>query len=128
MRGRIQSRIPEGETLSREHLSNERTLLGWVRIGVNAIGIGILADVVAQVIGIMYGPFAGLDNFSLLGLGMVVLGGALELAALAQFALYRRSIARGLFTSVPWVYSILALSTVLLATAYAVYMVIMVIG
>lgn len=116
--------IPEGETLSREHLANERTLLSWMRTGINAISVGILLYVVVGVLGDLSGKNSRSDEFALLGIGLVVFGAFVELAATARFIQYRCSISRGSFTSPALVYLLIVLGLVIVGVAYIGYVVI----
>lgn len=129
----MRSEIPEDETLARENMANERTLLSWIRTGVNAIGIGILLYSAVLVLDVLAGgrsgevsrlpPFAP-DEFSLLGIGLIVLGILLQLAAIARFLRFRSSMSRGVFTSSALVLLLLVLAIVLLGVAFIVYEVI----
>lgn len=119
--------IPEDETLSREYLANERTLLAWVRTGINAIGAGILLYTVAGTIGALGGVFFGamkmpnLDGLALFGIVLTVFGVFVELIAGARFFQYRKSIRRGYFTSSAPVYILLAFGLTFLGVAFIVY-------
>ncbi len=124
---------PENATEIREHLANERTLLSWMRTGVNAISVGILLYVVVGVLdslpeGSLLGDFSGKnsrsDEFALFGIGLVVFGAFVELAATARFIQYRRSISRGSFTSPTLVYLHMVLGLVLVGVAYIGYVVV----
>lgn len=128
----MESRIPEGETLSREYLANERTLLSWIRTGVNAISVGILLDTVVRALGVFsqgssfrnlsaLGP--GHEKFAVFGIGMVVFGALVEVVAVARFVQYKRSIRRAEFTSSSLVYLLVALGLSILGAAYIVYVV-----
>lgn len=129
----MESRIPEGETLSREYLANERTLLSWIRTGVNAISVGILLDtVVRAALGVFSqdSPFgnppalgSGHEAFAVFGIGMVVFGALLEVVAIARFVQYKRSIRQAEFTSSSLVYLLVALGLSILGVAYIVYVV-----
>lgn len=128
----MQSKIPEGETLSREYLVNERTLLSWIRTGINAIGVGILLDTVARALSVLspgaFGDWPVADSrqeeSALFGLILVVFGGLIELAAVVRFVQYSYSIGRGQFTPAWLVYLLVALSLALLGVAYIIYAVV----
>jgi len=120
----VESRIPEGETLSREYLANERTLLSWVRTGVNAIGVGILLDTVVRALSVFSHGLSsrnllvldsGQEKFAVFGIGMVVF---------ARFVQYKRSIRRAEFTPSSAVYLLVALSLSIFGVAYIVYVVV----
>ena len=117
--------IPEEETLWREQLANERTLLSWVRTGVHMIGAGILLHVVAGPLGLLRGNSASNPaDFSLFGLSLVLFGALVELAAAVRFVRYRSAIARGEFTSSAPVYLLVAFGLVFLGIAFIGYAVI----
>lgn len=128
----MESRIPEGETLSREYLANERTLLSWIRTGVNAISVGILLDTVVRALGVFSQDSSfrnlpalgsGPEKFAVFGIGMVVFGALVEVVAVARFVQYKRSIRRAEFTSSSLVYLLVALGLSILGVAYIVYVV-----
>jgi putative membrane protein len=114
-------RIPESESLAREYLANERTLLSWVRTGVGAIGVGILLDSVGRALGTLSGAPPGLGLFAI---AVVVLGVCINLIATARFIQYRIYIRRGIFTSSVRVYLLVVLGLILLSVAYAVFVVV----
>jgi inner membrane protein YidH len=126
----MEGKIPESETLSREHLANERTLLSWVRTGLSAINVGILLYVAGRVLGVLYeGSLSRSlptlasrqEEFAFLGAGMVVFGVFVQLAAVARFFQYKASISRGTFTSSAPVYLLIILGLILLSVAYIIY-------
>jgi putative membrane protein len=114
-------RIPESESLAREYLANERTLLSWVRTGVGAIGVGILLDSVGRALGTLSGAPPGLGLFAI---AVVVLGVCINLIATARFMQYRIYIRRGVFTSSVLVYLLVVFGLLLLSVAYAIYVVV----
>ncbi len=126
----MKSEIPEGETLSREYLANERTLLSWVRTGLNAIGVGVLLHAVARVLpelsaGPPSGKLPGVGSFgqelAFGGVAMVVLGVLIELAAVARFLHYKHEISRGKLTTLSLLYPLVALGLAMLTVAYIIY-------
>ncbi len=129
----MESRIPEGETLSREYLANERTLPSWIRIGVNAISVGILLDTVVRALSVFFHGSSsknlpalgsGQEKFAVFGIGMVVFGALVEVVAVARFVQYKRSIRQAEFTPSSLVYLLVALSLSILDVAYIVYVVV----
>lgn len=128
-RTHVESEIPRGETLSRELLANERTLLSWVRTGINAIGLGILLDVTGRTLSVMTRgdsrypvPVGAMeDQLSQLGVVLVVFGSVIMLVAVARFLHYGSLISRGEHTSSYLVYLLLVLGVLLLGVAYSVY-------
>jgi inner membrane protein YidH len=123
----VEGKIPESETLSREHLANERTLLSWMRTGINAISVGILLGFAARLFSegatssnlLVLGSRK--EELSLLGIGMIVFGAFLELVAVARFVHYKHSIEQGTFTSSALVYLFIVFSLILLGVAYIIY-------
>lgn len=122
--------MPEGETLSREYLANERTLLSWIRTGINAISVGILLDTVVRVLTPFpdVSSFRGLsdaqlseESFTTFGLAMVVFGALVEVVAVARFVQYKRSIHRGGFTPSSLVYLLVAMGLAIFGVAYIIY-------
>lgn len=110
--------IPEGESLWREHLANERTTLSWVRTGVNMIGVGVLLGVLSGLSGPLPLQITQEGEFLLLGVGLTVAGGVIEVAALVKFVSYGAEIERGEFTSSAPLYLLISLGLVLLGVAF----------
>jgi putative membrane protein len=117
----VRGTVPEGETLSREHLANERTLLSWIRTGINFIGIGILLHAASGALGALSDDHRA-DEFALFG--MVIFGACLEVVTAARFVRYRTSIDRGVFTSSAFAYLLFVLGLVILGVALIGYAVI----
>ncbi|MGI8649842.1 MAG: YidH family protein [Rubrobacter sp.] len=107
--------MPENETLAREHLANERTLLSWLRTGMNAIGIGILLYT-------LVGLTSGAGEFRAIGLALVGFGAVVQATAAARFFQFRVALRRGVPTSSQNVYLLLTFGFVLLAVAYVAYL------
>ena len=124
----MRRRIPEGETLAREHLANERTLLSWIRTGINAIGAGILLYAVAGALdALLQGVLPEVlehGQLTLLSVGVVIFGALVELAAVARYIQYRISIRRGYLTSPTPIYLLVTLSLVFIGVAYILYVVV----
>ncbi|WP_119066480.1 DUF202 domain-containing protein [Rubrobacter indicoceani] len=111
----MERRVPDGETLAREHLAGERTVLSWVRIGMNAVGVGIVLYALAGLV------FGHIGEFRVFALALVVFGGGVQVVALARFVAFTRGLRRGVLTSSANVYLLLVFGFVLLAAAYAVF-------
>lgn len=112
----MRSEIPEGETLSREYLANERTLLSWVRTGLNAISVGVLLHTVARIL-----PGLPADELAFGGVALVVFGAFIELMAAARFLQYGYSISRGKFTPSSLLYPLVTLGLAMLVVGYIIY-------
>ena len=108
--------IPEGESLWREHLANERTTLSWIRTGLNMIGVGILLGIISRATHNLPGTREG--EFLLLGLGLVAFGVIIEAGALLRFLRYEAEIERGGPISSARLYLIVSLGLVLLSVAF----------
>ncbi|MBV9453397.1 MAG: DUF202 domain-containing protein [Rubrobacter sp.] len=125
--------MSESETLAREHLANERTLLSWVRSGISALQIGILLYFAGRTLAYLNEgsspkslPMLGStqEELAVLGVGVVALGALLEIAAVIRFFHYKASISKGSFTSAVSVYLLGAFGLVLLSVAYIIYVVV----
>ena len=110
--------IPEGESLWREHLANERTTLSWVRTGINLIGVGILLGILSRATEGIPVPGTREDEFLLLGLGLTALGILIEAGALLRFVRYEAELERGGSISSARLYLIVSLGLVLLGVAF----------
>jgi putative membrane protein len=73
------------EAAVRDHLANERTLLAWQRTALGMIGVGFLVDRFA-----LDGGRSTLG--SLLGLGLVALGGIMSIVGAYRFVRTEREI------------------------------------
>jgi putative membrane protein len=99
------------EASVRDHLANERTFLAWVRTAVTFIGLGFAVDqLVAPALG-----------GELLGLGLIVIGGALMVPALIGFRRTSRAIERGDYAPAVVTNTLLAAVVLLGAVALATY-------
>lgn len=124
----MRNELPEGETLSREFLANERTLLSWVRTGISSISLGILLGFAARTLEALSGSVPASESqrtgLATLAIAMVVFGVLLELLATGRFIYYRRSIRRGIFSSPGPIYLTIVLSLLALGVAFAIYVVV----
>jgi putative membrane protein len=110
--------IPEGESLWREHLANERTTLSWVRTGFNMIGVGILLGILSGTAKQVPLLSTREGEFLLLGLALTVLGVFVEIGALMRFVRYQADLERGGPISSARLYLIVSLGLVLLGAAF----------
>jgi putative membrane protein len=124
----MRNEVPEGETLSREFLANERTLLSWLRTGIGAISLGILLGFAARTLEVLSGNLPGSGSRSTglttLAIVMVIFGSLLELLAMGRFIYYRRSIRQGVFSSPGLIYLTILISLLALGVAFAIYVVV----
>ena len=110
--------IPEGESLWREHLANERTTLSWVRTGANMIGVGILLGVLSRnAEGIPALSTSEVELF-LLSLALTAIGAAVEVGALLRFLHYGRELERGGSISSARLYVVVSTGLALLGVAF----------
>jgi putative membrane protein len=110
--------IPEGESLWREHLANERTTLSWIRTGINMIGVGILLGIISRAADDLPLLSSREGEFLLLGLGLTALGILIEAGALLRFIRYDAELERGGSISSARLYLIVSLGLVLLGVAF----------
>lgn len=125
----MRNEVPEGETLSREFLANERTLLSWLRTGIGAISLGILLGFAARTLEVLSGNLPGSESQQRPGLAalavvMVIFGALLKILAMGRFICYRRSISRGILSSPSLVYLTIVLSLLALGVAFVIYVVV----
>lgn len=108
------------QTVVREHLANERTLLSWVRTGVALISIGLVverAGALAQA-----APKAGSTSASeLFGLALALLGALTLVIGTLQFLRNRRRISEGVFVPAATAYLIVVAGSLAFAGAFVVY-------
>jgi putative membrane protein len=100
----------------RDHLANERTLLAWVRTALTVIGLGFLIDRLAVETG-----SAGLA--SLVGIGMVVLGGVVAVAGGYSYNAARREMESGTYRPQAGLHLAIVFAVVLGAVVTAAYLV-----
>jgi inner membrane protein YidH len=104
-------RDARSEASVRDHLANERTFLAWVRTAVTFIGLGFAVDQ-------LLAPEVGGE---LLGLGLIVVGGALMAPALMGFRRTARAIDRGDYAPAVVTNTVLAAVVLLGAIGLAAY-------
>lgn len=108
------------QTVVREHLANERTLLSWVRTGVALISIGLVverAGALAQT-----APKVGSTSASeLFGLALALLGALTLVIGTTQFLRSRRRISEGTFVPAAAAYLVIVAGALALAGAFVFY-------
>lgn len=119
----MRRRIPESETLAREYLANERTLLSWIRTGTSAIALGILLDTVARTLNALeiLPPDLRQDRLTIYSVALVVFGALVNVATTARFIQYRAFIRQGILTSSALLILLVVFGLVILSVAYVVY-------
>ncbi len=103
------------ESLVRDHLANERTLLAWIRTALTVVGLGFVVDRFAVGEGAERGG-------PLLGTGLVVLGAVMTVVAAYRFRRADRAIASGAYEASVWPLLVLAAVVVLGALAVMAYL------
>jgi putative membrane protein len=73
------------ESATRDHLANQRTFLAWVRTAVTFVGLGFAVDRL-----LLEDPLG-----AVLGIGMMLVGGAMMVPALASYRRVERAIETG---------------------------------
>ena len=102
------------QTLVREHLANERTLLSSVRTGVSLISFGLVVERLGAQVG--SGGLSGAFGISLAVLGCLAL-----LMGTAQFLRSRRGIRTGNFVSAAAAYMVVVAGSLALAGTFMIY-------
>ncbi len=129
----MKGEIPEGETLAREYLANERTLLSWIRTGINSISVGILVYLGGRILGLLYGGTSQESvllfgskqaELGFIGVSLVAFGAFVELVAVVRFIQYKASVNRGTFTTSALLYLLATFGMVFLGVAYIIYIVV----
>lgn len=105
---------PDPQTLVREHLANERTLLSWVRTGVSLISFGLVIERLGAQVG-----SAGTSGA--FGLALAILGCLTLVMGTAQFLRSRRGIETGNFVSTAAAYMVVVAGSLALAGTFMVY-------
>lgn len=102
----------------RDHLANERTLLAWQRTAIALVGLGFLVDRFA-----FDGSSGEALIGSLLGLAMIVAGGATALVGVQRFAKVEREIDTDSYQPSIGVHIVFAAGIVVGAAALVLYLV-----
>lgn len=107
-----------------DYLANERTFLAWVRTAVAIIALGFVVVKFGLLTRELSGTLhTGTNRLSApIGVLLVVLGGALVLAALAQQRSAERDIAAGAYRPQRFLTTALAIGVTLAAALLAVYL------
>ena len=119
----MRRRIPPSETLAREYLANERTLLAWVRTGTSSVALGILLDTVARTLNTLeiLPPELQQKRLVVFSLALVLFGAVVNVLTTARFLQFRSNIRRGVLTSSAGLSLLVVFGLVFLSVAYVVY-------
>jgi putative membrane protein len=110
------SSVPDARI--RDHLANERTVLAWQRTALTILGLGFVVDRFALV-----GAGSAAAG-SWLGLGLVLLGGAVSLAGAYRYVQTERDIDAGIYRSPVTVHLVLSAAIAIGAIALVVFLVV----
>jgi putative membrane protein len=106
--------VPESRV--RDHLANERTLLAWQRTALTIVGLGFLVDRFAL------GGAGSAAVGSWVGLGLVLLGGAVSGIGAYRYVRTEREIDSGLYRSSIVVHLALTAAIAIGALALAIFL------
>ena len=109
-------RGPIPESRIRDHLANERTLLAWQRTALTILGLGFVVDRFAL------GGAGSATVGSWVGLGLVLLGGAVSGVGAYRYVKTEREIDSGIYRSSIAVHLVLTGAIVIGALALAVFL------
>ena len=104
----------DDETVVREHLANERTLLSWVRTGVGLISLGL----VVERLGAQVSDAATSGAF---GVALALLGCLTLVMGTGQFLRTRRGISTGEFVPAVAAYMVVVAGSLALAGAFMIF-------
>ena len=110
----------QGETETREHLANERTLLSWVRTGVSLISIGLVVERAGALVdaSMKVGSTSASEVF---GLALALLGALTLILGTTQFLGNRRRISTGEVVPSVAAYLIIIAGSLVFAGTFVIY-------
>jgi len=111
----------DDDTVVREHLANERTLLSWVRTGVGLISIGLVVERAGALVDAAPVRVGSTSASELFGLALALLGVLTLVIGTAQFLRTRRRISAGEFVPSTTAYLIIVAGSLAFAGAFIVY-------
>ena len=109
------------DTVIREHLANERTLLSWVRTGVGLVSIGLVVERAGALTDVARARVASTSTSEIFGLALALLGVLTLVIGTAQFLRTRRRISAGEFVPSATAYLIVVAGSLAFAGAFIVY-------
>ena len=110
----------DDDTVIREHLANERTLLSWVRTGVGLISIGLVVERAGALVDAPV-RVASTSASELFGLALALLGVLTLVIGTVQFLRTRQRISSGEFVPSAAAYLIIVAGSLAFAGAFIVY-------
>ncbi len=108
------------QTVVREHLANERTLLSWVRTGVSLISIGLVVERTGALVAAKPNSAGASELF---GLALALLGVLTLVVGTAQFFSTRRRISSGEFVPAAAAYLTVVAGSLAFAGAFVFFVV-----
>ena len=109
------------DTVIREHLANERTLLSWVRTGVGLISIGLVVERAGALTDVAPARVASTSASELFGLALALLGVLTLVIGTVQFLRTRRRISAGEFVPSATAYLVVVAGSLAFAGAFIFY-------
>ena len=109
------------DTVIREHLANERTLLSWVRTGVGLISIGLVVERAGALTDVAPARMASTSASELFGLALALLGVLTLVIGTVQFLRTRRRISAGEFVPSATAYLVVVAGSLAFAGAFIFY-------
>jgi putative membrane protein len=97
------------------HLANERTYLAWVRTGLVVITLGFAVARFGLALTTIVDVLPGMRYSSVVGIGLVLLGGVIELFAFQRFRKTQKSISSDTYKPTSSAEAILSVVVFLLA-------------
>lgn len=111
----------DDDTVIREHLANERTLLSWVRTGVGLISLGLVVERAGALVDAAPVKVGSTSASELFGLALALLGVLTLVIGTVQFLRTRRRISAGEFVPSATAYLIIVAGSLAFAGAFIVY-------
>lgn len=109
------------QTVVREHLANERTLLSWIRTGVTQISIGLVVERAGALVKAAPVQVGSTNSSELFGLALALLGVLTLVIGTVQFVRNRRRISSGDFLPSTASYLVIVAGSLAFAGAFVVY-------
>jgi putative membrane protein len=111
----------DDDTVVREHLANERTLLSWIRTGVTLISIGLVVERAGALVDAAPVRVGSTSASELFGLALALLGVLTLVIGTGQFLRTRRRISSGEFLPSAAAYLVIVAGSLAFAGAFVVY-------
>lgn len=124
--GGVSEKVPHDspsrdQTVVREHLANERTLLSWIRTGVGLISIGLVVERTGTLVAKQGAKAVSVSASELFGLALAVLGMVTLVIGTSQFFGNRRRISSGDFVPAYAAYLVIVAGSLAFAGSFIAY-------